>query len=131
WMPAPPPESEPAMVRAHNGRESMVMTGAGRALPGLRCYGFRPYPPAKSVRRRGRAKAETQKKARETRAFLLADEEARLLRTPASARRRSCYQITTCWSAPRTIGWPGLHENAAANAGRFDGAPTARNRAGA
>ena len=44
---------------------------------------------------------------------------------------RGHHQITTCLSPSRTIGSPGLHENAAANAGRFDGAPIARKLAGA
>ena len=47
------------------------------------------------------------------------------------ALRCSAYQITT-WPSPwRTIGLPGSHLNAAAKAGRFEGAPTARNCAGA
>ena len=48
---------------------------------------------------------------------------------------RSCcgtnYQIFTCLSSPRTIASPGLHWNAVANAGMFDGAPIARSDAGA
>ena len=40
------------------------------------------------------------------------------------ALRCSAYQITT-WPSPwRTIGLPGSHLNAAAKAGRFEGAPT-------
>src|SRR5690606_30691230 len=41
------------------------------------------------------------------------------------------YQMTTCLSPVRTIGEPALHWNAAAKVGRFDGAPMARNCAGA
>src|SRR5690606_33618777 len=45
--------------------------------------------------------------------------------------RGSDYQMTTCLSPARTIGAPALHWNAAAKVGRFDGAPMARNCAGA
>jgi hypothetical protein len=41
------------------------------------------------------------------------------------------YQIFTCVSGERTIASPGLHLNACANSGMFDGAPIARNCAGA
>ena len=47
---------------------------------------------------------------------------------PGSGRT---YQITTCESPARDIGEPALHWNAAAKVGRFDGAPMARNCAGA
>ena len=40
------------------------------------------------------------------------------------------YQITTWASPSRTIASPALHWNAAANAGRFEGAPTAATRFG-
>src|SRR3546814_13192280 len=59
-------------------------------------------------------------KARETRAFW-----------SAVLHGAGVYQITTCWSSPRTIGWPASQSNAAANAGMFDGAPIARKLAGA
>src|SRR5678815_4538258 len=41
------------------------------------------------------------------------------------------YQITMRLPSPRTMGSVGLHENAAANSGMLDGAPIARNVAGA
>src|SRR3546814_10814483 len=44
---------------------------------------------------------------------------------------RADYQIRTRWSSGRTIGSPALQPNASANTGMFDGAPIARNFAGA
>ena len=41
------------------------------------------------------------------------------------------YQIFTCFPPSRTIASPLLHWNALANSGMFDGAPIARNFAGA
>ena len=48
-----------------------------------------------------------------------------------AARSSASYQITTRWSSARTIVSPGLHWNACANDGMFDGAPIARKFAGA
>src|SRR3970282_2652269 len=50
---------------------------------------------------------------------------------PSGDRLRQDYQITIRFSPSRAIGCPGLHEYAAANAGRLDGAPIARKFAGA
>ena len=41
------------------------------------------------------------------------------------------HQITTCLSAARTMGWPGLQSNAWAKAGNWVSGPLVRNRAGA
>ncbi|KAG1375992.1 hypothetical protein G6F60_015408 [Rhizopus arrhizus] len=49
----------------------------------------------------------------------------------SAAASAVAYQITTCCSPARAIGEPALHWNAAAKVGRFDGAPMARNCAGA
>ena len=49
----------------------------------------------------------------------------------SAAASAVAYQITTCCSPVRAIGEPALHWNAAAKVGRFDGAPMARNCAGA